>query len=161
MKCFLCMVSYCLACLERCVKFITRNAYIQVVLTSKNFCVSAWKAFCLIVGNAGRFAVVHTLGSAFMFLGKLLIVAAAAYTCYVMITNVNSIKDEIYSPFIPIVVAGIIGYVMASIFLSIFGFAIDTILQCFLVDETLAGEGNYGAHRPKTMDVFFKKVSKK
>jgi hypothetical protein len=31
-KAMLCLTSYLLACLERCIKFITKNAYIQVTI---------------------------------------------------------------------------------------------------------------------------------
>ena len=33
MKCMVCMVRCCLDCLNRCIKFINRNAYIQVIIS--------------------------------------------------------------------------------------------------------------------------------
>lgn len=132
-------------------------AYIQVALTSSNFCASAWKAFILILGNAGRFAVATTLGKIFMYIGKIFIVGITVILCYVIITNVESIDNKLSSPFFPVLLFAIIAYCIASVFLSIFGFSMDVILQAFLVDETLAGEGSYGAHRPKTLDAFAKR----
>jgi hypothetical protein len=85
-KCLLCCTGYCLACLERCVKFISKNAYIQVALTSKNFCRSAWNAFILIIKNIFRFGAVHSVGAIFMFLGRIFIIAATAAGCYAMAT---------------------------------------------------------------------------
>jgi len=75
-KCLLWTTSYCLNCLNRVVKYISKMAYIQIALTSSNFCVSAWKAFILILGNAGRFAVATILGAIFIFVGKVLIVCS-------------------------------------------------------------------------------------
>jgi len=128
-----------------------------MALTSSNFCMSAWKAFCLILGNAGRFAVATTLGTIFIWMGKILIICSTVIICYVIITNVSSINDSLSSPYFPCILFALIAYLISSIFLSIFGFSMDVILQSFLVDETLAGEGSYGAHRPKTLDPFAKK----
>jgi choline transporter-like protein 2/4/5 len=82
-KCLLCCTSYLLMCLERCIKFITKNAYIQVALASKNFCRSAWNAFLLVVKNCIRFGVTHSIGCIFMFLGRLFIICATVAICYV------------------------------------------------------------------------------
>lgn len=156
-KCLLWSTKYCLNCLNRVVKYISKMAYIQIALTSSNFCMSAWKAFILIVGNAGRFAVATTLGAIFMFLGKVFIVGSTVIICYIIITEVNDIEENLSSPFFPCILFGFIAYAIATIFLSIFGFSMDVILQSFLVDETLAGEASYGAHRPRTLDAFAKK----
>ncbi len=134
LKALFCITSYCLACLERFVKFITRNAYIQVALTSKNFCTSAMNAFLLVISNVARFGVVHTLGCIFMFLGKLFIMTATAFVCYVIIVNWDQTKDEISSPYFPVFACMIIGYLVAAVFMSVFSFASDTILQCFCLD---------------------------
>ena len=85
-KCLLCCTSYLLACLDRCIKFITKNAYIQVALTSKNFCRSAWNAFMLIVKNMFRFGAVASVGGIFMFLGRIFIICFSVGTCYLMMT---------------------------------------------------------------------------
>lgn len=156
-KCLIWTTRYCLNCLNRVVKYISKMAYIQIALTSSNFCMSAWKAFTLILGNAGRFAVATILGTIFTWLGKIAIIGCTTIICYIIISNVNSLKDELTSPFFPILAFIIISYVISSFFLSIFSFSMDVILQCFLVDETLAGDNNYGAHRPKTLDAFAKK----
>lgn len=157
MKCIFYTTKYCLDCLNRVVKFITKHAFIQMALTSSNFCMSAWKAFIMILSNAGRFAVASILGAIFMFLGKVVIVTSTVILSYVIITNVSSIEKNISSPIFPLIVIGIISYLIATVFLSIFGFAMDCILQAFLVDESIAGDDSYGPHRPKTLDAFAKK----
>jgi hypothetical protein len=77
LKCFLWSTSYCLNCLNRVVKYISKMAYIQMALTSSNFCMSAWKAFVLILGNAGRFAVATILGAIFAWIGRIVIVGSS------------------------------------------------------------------------------------
>lgn len=63
-----------------------------------------------------------------MFLGKLFILTATAIICYLMLTKWEKPKSEVGSPYFPCIVAGIIGYFVGAIFMSIFSFAADTIL---------------------------------
>ena len=156
MKCLFWTTKYLIDCINRVIKFITKHAYIQMALTSSNFCMSAWKAFVMILSNAGRFAVATILGWIFIFIGKVAIISSTVIVGYIIITNVNEIDKNISSPFFPCIVFGLIAYLISTIFLTIFGFAMDVILQSFLVDETLAGQDSYGAHRPKSMDDFAK-----
>ena len=91
-----------------------------------------------------------------MFLGKLFIVCANAAICYALLLYWNTPKKEITSPYFPCIVAGIIGYVVGAIFMSVFSFASDTILQCFLLDEELTeqGKGRPPGNRPPIMNAF-------
>jgi len=157
MKCLYYTTKYLIDCINRVIKFITKNAYIQMALTSSNFCWSAWKAFVMILSNAGRFAVVTILGWIFTFIGKIAIIAGTVIVGYIIIENVDNIERNISSPILPLIIIGLIAYLVATVFLTVYGFAADCILQAFLVDESLAGEDNYGAHRPKSMDAFAKR----
>jgi len=159
-KACLCVTSYCLYCLEKCVKFITKNAYILVAIQAKNFCRSAWTAFGLIISNILRFGAVTTLGCIFMFLGKLFIIIATCLICYGIIQQAAPVPDKISSPNFPLLCCAIIAYQIGSFFLSIFSFSIDTIFMCFLCDEQLAerGKGRPGNNRPKEMNAFMDRL---
>jgi len=65
-KALLCITGYLISCLDRCVKYITKNAYIQVAITGKNFCPSAWNGFLLAIANVVKFGVTHSIGCIFM-----------------------------------------------------------------------------------------------
>jgi choline transporter-like protein 2/4/5 len=104
-KCMIWCTRYCLDCLERCVKFITKNAYIQLALISKSFCYSAWRAFLIILQNAGRFSVTSTIGAIFNFLGKAIIVICSSLIGYSIIMYSSSFKDDLNSPIIPTIVS--------------------------------------------------------
>merc|ERR1712096_164363 len=45
------IVLCCIPCFEKCIKFLNKNAYIQIALLGKNFCSSAMEAFSLIARN--------------------------------------------------------------------------------------------------------------
>jgi solute carrier family 44 protein 1 (choline transporter-like protein)/choline transporter-like protein 2/4/5 len=81
----LCLTSYLLDCLERFVKFISKNAYIQVAITGKNFCAAAWNAFTLILKNAMRFGTASGIGFIFNILGILFITVANSLVVYAVL----------------------------------------------------------------------------
>jgi hypothetical protein len=83
-KCLKC----CLKCLERFIKFLNKNAYIQCAIQSSNFCVSAKEAFFLILRNPVIFALAGGLGKVFMALGKWFITVGTTLIMYKLL------KDE-------------------------------------------------------------------
>lgn len=137
-KCVICCLRCCIWVLDYCVKFITKNAYIQIALTNKSFCPAAWATFCLIVRNCARFTIISGIGAILMFIGKAIILILSAWIAYLIIMN-SKLKDEVTSPIFPIIVVVIIAYIMASIFLSVYTFSSTAILHAFLLDEEVKG----------------------
>lgn len=76
----------CLACVERIVQFINKNAYIQIALSGKNFCMAAKDGFELVWSNPLRYAIVGGIGSIIMFLGKIMIAAGTTAAMYAYLT---------------------------------------------------------------------------
>ncbi|XP_060069733.1 choline transporter-like protein 2 [Ylistrum balloti] len=134
LKCLKC----CFWCLEKCLKFLTKNAYIMVAIHGKNFCSSAKDAFMLIMRNIVRVAVVDKVTDFIMLLGKLVIVGATAAGAYFFFSGgIEFLKD--YTPtlnfyVVPIVIVTIVSYVVASCFFSVYSMAVDTLFLCFLED---------------------------
>lgn len=65
-KCILNCLSCVMACFERFIRFLTRNAYIQIALTGKSFCPAAKDAFETIWANTARYSLVGGIGGAFL-----------------------------------------------------------------------------------------------
>merc|ERR1719502_2566039 len=122
------IVGYCLWCFEKCVKFLNKNAYIQIALMGTWFCTSAKNAFFLILRNALRFAVVAALSHIVHFIGMVLIIAATAIAGYfilgAMYPDVNPIAPTIFYAFI--------GWMTAKLFVGVFALAVDATLHCFV-----------------------------
>merc|ERR1711976_646753 len=76
-KCLFKCVNCCLWCCEKCLKFLNRNAYIEIALYGKSFCTSAWSAFSILLRNALRVAAINTVGDFVLLLFKLIIVVSA------------------------------------------------------------------------------------
>jgi len=150
-----CLQCY-MACFERFVKFLNKNAYIQIALTGKNFCMSAKEAFFLILRNPLRFGVVNGIGAIFIFFGKIFVASVTALIGFLVITKVDTFSDELYSPFIPTFVMFVFAYAIGAIFMTVYGLASDAILACFVVDEELSKRRNAPArHCPESLKTFF------
>ena len=80
-----------------------------------------------------------------------------------MLVKWDKYDTLISSPFFPCVVAGLIGYLVAAVFISIFSFAADTVLQCYLLDEELGAnaQGRPPSNRPPLMNDFIDRADGK
>lgn len=150
-----CMCSCCLQCCNRFIKFLNRNAFVQVALHSKNFCTSAMNAFLLVLKNSGTFFVSEGIGSIFIFLGKVFIAVANTALCYLILINWPEYYNKLNSPIPPMIAALLISFTIASIFMTLFGIASTALIQCFLTDVELSRgkgcDGTDGKHRPKEL----------
>jgi len=126
----------CVWCFEKCVKFLNKNAYIQIALAGKNFCTSAKKAFFLILRNIIRFGIVATLGHIVHGIGIIAIIATNMVIGYLILRAMH----EDTSPFMPLVAIFFVTVGIAKAYMNVFALAVDTSLQCFLaVEEAQAG----------------------
>lgn len=132
LKCITC----CLACVECIVKFINTQAYIQIALRGKNFCYAAKDGFELAWSNPLRYAVVGGIGTVIMFLGKLMIAALTAFLFYLFITYVNSVSRQYAEPILAVALVFVIAFLIGMLFMAVYSVAMDSLLQCFIVDET-------------------------
>ena len=74
-------------CLDQYVKFITKNAFIQIALTNKSFCPAAIASFFLIIRFAGRFGSAAIIGWIIMILGKGTIMGVSGYITVLLIKS--------------------------------------------------------------------------
>jgi hypothetical protein len=133
-KCLQCYV----ACFERFIEFLNKNAYIQIALQGKSFCTAAKDAFSLIMSNMARFSIVGGIGNIFQAIGVVIIAFGGCAFTYCMSVYYTALATQVYSPIIPTVATGIVCSLIGLLFMIVYGMSIDTILQCFLLDETLA-----------------------
>ena len=140
-KCLLCYTAYLLWLMEKCVKFITKNAYIQVALTNSFFCKAAWNAFCLILKNAARFGMLGSIGFVLNWFGVCAVSGTNAFGAYIALTKIPEYKENVTQPFIPALIILLMTFFIAKSFLAIFSYSLDAILQAFLLDESLGFGG--------------------
>lgn len=142
-----CFIRCMLWCLDQCVKFITKNAYIQIALRNTSFCKAAFDSFMIIMRNFGRFSSAGMIGTIMMMLGKGTIMGCSAALTMIVVKHTY---PQVQQPFIPAIVVTIVAYLVASLFLSIFSFSCTAILHSFLYDEDCGGSNR----TPKSLQSF-------
>lgn len=66
----LCCVQCCLTCLDKCVKFINKHAYIMTAVYGDSFCSGSFRAFNLLLRNILRVGCVSLIGDFVLLIGK-------------------------------------------------------------------------------------------
>lgn len=66
--------------------------------------MAAKDGFFLVLRNPLRFGVVSSIGSVFVFFGKIFIASLTALAGFIAITRWDHFNDGLYSPFIPTIV---------------------------------------------------------
>ncbi|XP_050399950.1 choline transporter-like protein 1 isoform X2 [Patella vulgata] len=126
MKCCIC----CLWCLEKCLKYLSANAYTIVAISGQNFCTSARKAFLILLSNGLRVAAINSIGDFVLFLGKIGVMAATGAVGILWLKSQN----DLHFFAVPVLLCCIFGYFVAHCFLSVFEMVIDALLLCFCED---------------------------
>ena len=87
-----------------------------------------------------------------MFLGKLFIIVSTCVLSYLMLVYIDVFAEDIATAYGPVFVCGIIAYAIASVYMSVFSFSSDTIMQCFFLDEEMVEKaGRPADNRPPIM----------
>ena len=128
-----CCINCCLWCLECCMKFISKNAYIQTAIHGTSFMVSAKNAFFTIARNIMRIGAVFTVSHLAIIAGKLFVCMLATASSYYYFTG--AFADKLHDFVGPTILVMIISWMTATMFFDVLQMAIDTILICYISDE--------------------------
>lgn len=132
-----CCMHTCLCCLECCMKFISRNAYIQSAIYGTPFCESAKNSFVMIAQNMMRIGAILVTSEGALFIGKCFTTVVATGASYLYLVNYYKTPGHaIYSPAGPSILVAIISWMTATMFMDVLHMSIDTVFHCFIADET-------------------------
>jgi len=145
------ILSYCVWCFEKCAKFLSKNAYIQIALLGKKFCYAAKDAFWLIFRNALRIAAAAMISPVINLLGFLIITLMTVFIGFCLL-EVSGVSAKMSSPYGACFIYLVEGYVCGKLVMNVFGLAVDTVLQCFVADEEI--NGTVGEHTPHELGAF-------
>ena len=127
-------IGCCMWCVEKCMKFLNKNAYIQTAIYGTSFCSSCKKAFYLIVRNILRVAAVNMVADFILFLGRLFIPVVSTLVAYLGLAYQTGSTNGLV---LPLVFVFIMSYFIGCMYSEIFGMSIETILCCFIADEEM------------------------
>ncbi|XP_075226118.1 choline transporter-like protein 1 [Lycorma delicatula] len=133
----------CLYCFEKCLAYLTRNAYIEIAIYGVNFCTGGQQAFKMLVTNVLRVSAINSVGDFVLFLGKVFVVAVTVLIGTKMIES----KEGVQHLWLPLTLAGIFAFLVSHCFMTVYEMAIDTIFLCFCEDCEI----NDGISRPYFM----------
>lgn len=126
--------SCCLDCFHGFIKFIDENAYIQIALTADSFCTSAYSAYSLALKNSATFTITNGIGGVMRLLGRFSICITNTFIGYIIISNVEDLRQTIDNPVVILAAIGLISFLMSSVFMDVYALVSLTILQCLYVD---------------------------
>uniref|UniRef100_A0A671XP01 Choline transporter-like protein n=1 Tax=Sparus aurata TaxID=8175 RepID=A0A671XP01_SPAAU len=134
-KFLLSCMKCCFWCLEKCIKFLNRNAYIMIAIYGKSFCPSARDAFFLLMRNIVRVAVLDKVTDFLLFLGKLLIVGIVGiFSFFFFSGRIKAVEEAAPSLnyyWVPILTLVVGSYLIAHGFFSVYAMCVDTLFLCF------------------------------
>ncbi|VEL11545.1 unnamed protein product [Protopolystoma xenopodis] len=134
----LCICACCFWCLDKVLRFITKNAYIVTAILGKSFCPAAANAFFLILRNCLRLLVVDSVTGFFLFIGKLVVTVGAGTLAYFFFNGTIQFADlrtnSLNYFYVPIIVVIVGTFAVASLFFSVFSFTVDVLFICVMED---------------------------
>ncbi|XP_073243444.1 choline transporter-like protein 4 isoform X2 [Porites lutea] len=152
----LCCCKCCFWCLEKCLKFLNKNAYIIIAIHGKNFCSAAKEAFTLLLENFLRVAAVNSVTSFLLFMGKLLVVGIVGVASFFWFDKLSSDDPtSLRYDVVPTIIMVVFAYAVSVLFFDVYDMAIDTIFLCFLEDLKM-NDGS--AEKPYYMSDSLKKI---
>jgi hypothetical protein len=170
-KCWFKMITFmlkcCLACLEKCIRFLSKQSYIYTAIKGNGFCFSAVRSYTLMFNNLLRFGATNSITAILMILGKAMVCLFSMMFGYAWVNYSSTFNDrtkDTYvtsSLFISICIL-MLAYLVAEAFFNIFHVAIDTSLLCYCLDlaDTTSNKSKRSATMKKSMAGIGKKEGK-
>jgi len=139
-KCALCLLN----CIEKICDYLNESAFCYMAVTGDHFLSSAWSGFLLNLKHGLKFMFANAIAKVFIAIGKVGIVVGNLFTLYLLMKFRKDL-DEVNSILGPMIVVGVITFLAASLFLSLFDTAVQALLTCLCVDlDANNGEPVYG-----------------
>jgi len=125
-KFIFCVLRCCMWCLEKCVRWLNKHVYIQVVISGCWFCTGICKVCRALYNNLGYISMCGYVSTAMLWFGK---IAISLSTAAIGVTACE--HRELSSVFFPAFVMAVIGFGIAIMFCEVYELVIDTMLMCF------------------------------
>ena len=139
-RCVFCGLQCFLWCLEKCLKFLNKQAYIQTAIFGYSFCKAARKGFFLVLRNVRRVAALDAVANLIFFVTKVLVAVTCGLACFFWLGQYY--REETHSILYPSLVVALVAYEVAAIFVGVVDMVADTLLVCFIADEEIYGAGS-------------------
>lgn len=152
----------CFWCLEKCLQYINRNAYVEVMLYGYSFCNAAWAAFRVIVNNILQVAALNVVGSLVFFTLKLVVTAVVTIIAFHWLKDEHEETGSIPLWGIVLFIIAVATWFIAEGFTELYEMTADTLLVCFCEDrETNNGDDKPYLSPPSLVKLLHSSIKKK
>jgi len=159
LKCLLC----CCKCVEGIVKFISKNVFINIAITSDGFCRALQNIAHICIDHGAAMAILNGATVIFQVVGMLAITATCGFLADLLLTNgpFADNKSDYYvsNPLFATVVASFLGFTVAWSFMAVFDVATDTLLIAYAEDANK--HGGHATHAPESMGRLFEQAKER
>eukprot|EP00928_Gymnodinium_smaydae_P019166 TRINITY_DN17328_c0_g1_i1.p1 TRINITY_DN17328_c0_g1~~TRINITY_DN17328_c0_g1_i1.p1 ORF type:complete len:916 (+),score=168.30 TRINITY_DN17328_c0_g1_i1:48-2750(+) len=126
-------------CFEEIVRYVDKNAIIEMILRSRDFFASARAAVRRVAAAPEETASLCGITSAFQALGSVGITAAGAFLGFWFATHLPMYTHSgsplyLETPAVVAVASGVLSFIIASAFMSLVDMTSDTLFFCWLED---------------------------
>merc|ERR1712025_1077538 len=115
-KCLMCCVRCCMWCFEKCVKYITRNAYIIIATQGKSFCSATFTVFHILLNHTTTVGVATVVSSLVILLGKIVTMATCSIAAYLALSSDAAINNTV----LPVIFTAVLAYCVGTVFLDVY-----------------------------------------
>jgi Plasma-membrane choline transporter len=134
-KSVICLLTCCLYCLEKVIKFISKQAYIQTAIHGEPYIKGAINAFYTIARNIFSVGGVQVISGMAIVIGKIFVSAICGVSAFYIFASgwlkfQNQMKDIIAPTFLVLLIA----YITASLIFEVFHMIVDTMIMCYITD---------------------------
>ncbi|ESL08352.1 hypothetical protein TRSC58_03945 [Trypanosoma rangeli SC58] len=142
-RCMVCYLECFIAYFERVISVINTNAFVMMCLTSHCFCISACCAIQFIMSYTVELLFLTWFINILIFLAELLVVAGCCVSAY-FLCNVPELATDIHVFVMPLIVIGIMAFLLSRAFFSVYESAATALLVCYCYDlKVNAARGMY------------------
>lgn len=137
----MCVMKSYLWCLEKCLKAISKNAFIWSAMYGHSFCHSAIESFKLVLNNFTYVAILSSMSFVVSLLGKVSVTALCTLVAFAWLEFDKGFQyggdRALNSIWLPLLLSTFLAYFIASCFFYVYDMVIDTMMMCFIRDMDL------------------------
>lgn len=149
MRCLMCL----LACLERLIKFVNKNAYNVMAHDGECFFTSARIGVELFTSNVLIVGMASAIAELFFFFGKFQIALFSGGVAFLLTYFVEEAGGGPSRGIILIFIVAVVAYLVASLFLSVLSTCVECLTVCFCYDKQYSDVDYFPEDLAKHVDV--------
>ncbi len=124
-------------------RYISKHAYIEVVLRNYNYCSAASKFFEILISNFSNFVALSGLVELFLILGTIIVSLLVTVMSHLLLKSYGNWRNIEFETIGPILIVLVISVAITSLFNNVFEISVDTMLHCYVLDQQY-GNGYVG-----------------